>query len=71
MKNVCPVINLVTKEQLIKEINELEVKADHYSRTDWIAYQRVTKQLKKLDHALLDIFNAENEAFLQSHKQIQ
>lgn len=55
----------LTKEEILKQINELEIKADHYSRTDWEAYLRVRDQLKNLDCILLDIYNNENITFLQ------
>lgn len=56
-----------TREDVLKEIHELEVKADHYSRTDWDAYNRVRDQLKNLDMILLDIYSKENETFLMTH----
>ena len=58
----------LTKEEILTQITELEVKADHYNRTDWDAYNRVMEQLKNLDTILLDIYTTENETFLQSHK---
>lgn len=59
-----------TKEDVLKEYGELEIKADHYSRTDWEAYNRVLEQLKNLDAILLDIYNQENETFLQTKQGI-
>lgn len=72
---MCPVIHMLqvskthtkTKEDILKEINVLEIKADVYSNTDWDAYLRVTEQLKNLDMILLDMYNQENETFLQNH----
>ena len=58
----------MTKAEILKKFEELEIKADHYSRTDWEAYDGVMAQLKNLDAILLDIYNEENERFLQSHK---
>jgi hypothetical protein len=58
---------MVNKELLLQRLNELEIKADHYSRTDWVAYDKVLNELRKLDVILLDIYNSENDTFLQSH----
>lgn len=57
----------MTKEEILKKFEELEIKADVYSRTDWEAYQAVREQLANLDKILLDIYSQENETFLQSH----
>lgn len=57
----------MTKEEILKKYEELEIKADHYSRTDWEALDAVLAQLKNLDAILLDIYTQENETFLQSH----
>jgi hypothetical protein len=57
-----------TREEVLKQIQILEIKADHYSRSDWESYLRVRDQLKNLDCILLDIYNRENEDFLTSHK---
>lgn len=56
----------MSKQELLNQINELEVKADHYSRTDWLAYEAVVAKLKDLDRKLLDIYTRENETFLQT-----
>lgn len=58
----------MTKEEILKKFEELEIKADVYSRTDWEAYEAVKEQLHNLDKILLDIYTNENETFLQSHK---
>lgn len=55
-----------TKEELLNKLNELETKANHYSRTDWDAYNRVMEQIKNLDSILLEIYNTENEVYLAS-----
>lgn len=70
MNNVCPIIKQVnykqmSKQQLLDETTNLEVLADHYSRTDWESYNRVMEQLKNIDAILLDIYTKENESFLQ------
>jgi hypothetical protein len=57
----------LTKEEILKQYEELEVKADVYSRTDWEALDAVLAQLKNLDAILLDIYTQENETFLQSN----
>lgn len=58
----------LTKEELLNLFEELESKADVYSRTDWDAYLAVKDQLHNLDKLLLDIYSRENASFLQSHK---
>lgn len=58
----------MTKEEILKKFEELEVKADHYSRSDWQAYDAVLAQLKNLDAILLDIYTQENNQFLQTKK---
>jgi methionyl-tRNA synthetase len=55
-----------SKQQILDTINKLEIKADHYSRTDWQEYTKITQQIKELDEKLLDIFNNESEMFLQT-----
>lgn len=52
------------KEKLIQKYHELEIKADHYSRTDWDAYTRVREEMQKIDLQLLDIYNRESDMFL-------
>ena len=56
---------MYTKAELLKLINDLEIKADVYSRTDWLAFEATAAKIKELDMILLDMYNAENEVFLQ------
>lgn len=58
----------MNKQELLKKLEELSIKADHYSRTDWDSYLQIQEQLKDLDMKLLDVYHQENESFLQSHK---
>lgn len=60
----------MTKEDILNKYHELEIKADHYSRTDWEALDAVLAQLKNLDAILLDIYTQENETFLQTNKGV-
>lgn len=60
--------NSMTMEEILNKISDLEIKADHYSRTDWDAYNRTCEQLKNLDMILLDMYTKENETWLQSHR---
>ena len=55
----CPI---VTKELLLKQVNDLEIKADYYCRTDWIAYERTLNELRRLDAILLDMYTKDNPA---------
>lgn len=54
----------LTKEEVLAKINVLEIKANHYCRTDWDRYNEVRDELKNLDAILLDIYSQENESFL-------
>lgn len=73
MKTQCPIIveskKPLTKQQLLDRLGVLEVKADHYSRTDYVRYDEVCAEIKDLDAKLLDIYNSENETWLQSKRQ--
>lgn len=62
-------LKLMTKDQLLEKINQEEIKADHYSRTDWTRYEESIQTLQKLDAQLLDILNSENEEFLQNKQK--
>jgi len=57
---------LPNRKELLERVTQLEIKADHYSRTDWDAYQSVLDELREIDSLLLDMYNAENESFLQN-----
>lgn len=57
------------KETILKRIGELEVKADHYCRTDWERYNEVLAELKDLDAKLLAIYDEENIAWLEDQKE--
>lgn len=77
--NVCPIIKpqptpqpdlkpaAKTKEEILKEYEQLEILADVYSRDDWEAYDRIRAKLKDLDAKLLNLYDKENETFLQNH----
>lgn len=56
-----------TKEELLAEYGRLEVLADVYCRTDWEAYDRIRAKLKDLDVKLLNMYDKDNEKFLQNH----
>ena len=56
----------LNKAELLRQIEDLEVKADHYSRTDWVRYEQCQKELAKLNDQLLDCLTSENESFLQT-----
>lgn len=60
----------MNKQELLDKINELEVKAEYYSRTDWDRYTEIRAELKELDDKLLSIYNAENITWLESQKDI-
>lgn len=60
----------MNKQELLDKINELEVKADHYCRTDWERYTEIRAELKELDAKLLSIYNTENINWLESQKDI-
>lgn len=59
----------LTKEEILKKMEQLEVKADHYCRTDWERYNEVLAELKDLDSKLLAIYDSENIAWLEQQKQ--
>lgn len=48
-----------SKEQIKAKLDELEIKADHYSRTDRVAYDRVQSEIKGLDEEYMALMVAE------------
>ena len=54
------------KTNLLTQIEHLEIKADHYSRTDWELYLTVCEELNALNLILLDMITNENETWLQA-----
>ena len=62
------VVTLSLKEVLLNKLNELEVKAAHYCRTDWERYNTLLAEIKDIDAKLLDIYDKENIAWLAKKK---
>lgn len=50
---------LNTKEAIKAKLDELEIKADHYSRTDWESLQAVEAEISTLNLKYLDLMLAE------------
>ena len=57
------------REELLRQRAILDVKADHYSRTDYVAYNDVCSKIKDIDAKLLQVYSDENDAWLAKQKQ--
>lgn len=62
--NIVETTEPTLKETLLNQIAILEVKADHYCRTDRERYDSIRAELKDLDAKLLAIYDEENIAWL-------